>query len=177
LLEQAAVAGAKRAILPMPREDGSMGIAGTRAVAASRSGLRRRLHGIMSELCPENRPWLQTGMTLAALSRIGDGPGADPRGSPLPRGTQGLGPDDRPAPGAGRPLPEVAAPPRAAAQRTGSPSPCPELGPMRYPSDYPGTSLAGGCDRAESHVQGRIVENEDLVNLPNRPVLTLSLDA
>ncbi len=32
---------------------------------------------------------------------------------------------------------------------------------------YPGTYLAGGYNRARSEVAGRIVENEDLVNLPN----------
>ena len=32
---------------------------------------------------------------------------------------------------------------------------------------YPGTYLAGGYDRARTEIQGRVVENEDLVNLPN----------
>ena len=32
---------------------------------------------------------------------------------------------------------------------------------------YPGTYLAGGYDRATTEIQGREVENEDLVNLPN----------
>ncbi|MBD3316998.1 MAG: glycoside hydrolase family 65 protein [Chitinivibrionales bacterium] len=32
---------------------------------------------------------------------------------------------------------------------------------------YPGTYLAGGYDRLASHVDGRMVENEDLVNWPN----------
>jgi alpha,alpha-trehalase len=32
---------------------------------------------------------------------------------------------------------------------------------------YPGTYLAGGYDRLTSHIAGRDVENEDLVNLPN----------
>ncbi|MBK5931491.1 glycoside hydrolase family 65 protein [Halochromatium salexigens] len=32
---------------------------------------------------------------------------------------------------------------------------------------YPGTYLAGGYDRAKTEIQGRMVENEDLVNLPN----------
>jgi len=32
---------------------------------------------------------------------------------------------------------------------------------------YPGTYLAGGYNRLESEVAGRVVENEDLVNLPN----------
>jgi len=34
-------------------------------------------------------------------------------------------------------------------------------------SHYPGTYLAGGYDRIESQAEGRLVENEDLVNLPN----------
>jgi alpha,alpha-trehalase len=32
---------------------------------------------------------------------------------------------------------------------------------------YPGTYLAGGYNRAETELQGRVVENEDLVNFPN----------
>lgn len=32
---------------------------------------------------------------------------------------------------------------------------------------YPGTYLAGGYNRLESEIHGRIIENEDLVNLPN----------
>jgi alpha,alpha-trehalase len=32
---------------------------------------------------------------------------------------------------------------------------------------YPGTYLAGGYNRAESEISGRIIENEDLVNWPN----------
>lgn len=32
---------------------------------------------------------------------------------------------------------------------------------------YPGTYLAGGYNRLESEVEGRVIENEDLVNLPN----------
>jgi trehalose/maltose hydrolase-like predicted phosphorylase len=32
---------------------------------------------------------------------------------------------------------------------------------------YPGTYLAGGYNRAQSNVAGRVVEHEDLVNLPN----------
>ncbi|MEA3640595.1 MAG: hypothetical protein VBE63_11720 [Lamprobacter sp.] len=32
---------------------------------------------------------------------------------------------------------------------------------------YPGTYLAGGYNRAKSEVKGRVIENEDLVNLPN----------
>ncbi|MCU0835337.1 MAG: glycoside hydrolase family 65 protein [Chromatiaceae bacterium] len=41
---------------------------------------------------------------------------------------------------------------------------------------YPGTYLAGGYDRVESEVQGRVVENEDLVNLPNWLVLRLRIE-
>lgn len=37
---------------------------------------------------------------------------------------------------------------------------------------YPGTYLAGGYNRLESHVAGRTVENEDLVNWPNWLPLT-----
>ncbi|MEJ2671615.1 MAG: glycosyl hydrolase family 65 protein [Deltaproteobacteria bacterium] len=32
---------------------------------------------------------------------------------------------------------------------------------------YPGTYLAGGYNRAQTEIAGRIIENEDLVNLPN----------
>ncbi len=32
---------------------------------------------------------------------------------------------------------------------------------------YPGTYLAGGYNRLETHIAGRLVENEDLVNIPN----------
>ncbi len=32
---------------------------------------------------------------------------------------------------------------------------------------YPGTYVAGGYNRLESEVSGRIIENEDLVNWPN----------
>nr|WP_295540298.1 glycosyl hydrolase family 65 protein [uncultured Thiohalocapsa sp.] len=41
---------------------------------------------------------------------------------------------------------------------------------------YPGTYLAGGYDRARSEVHGRVVENEDLVNLPNWLPLRLTFD-
>lgn len=41
---------------------------------------------------------------------------------------------------------------------------------------YPGTYLAGGYDRLQSEVQGRVVENEDLVNLPNWLVLRLRIE-
>ncbi len=37
---------------------------------------------------------------------------------------------------------------------------------------YPGTYLAGGYDRLESEVAGKIIENEDLVNWPNWLPLT-----
>lgn len=37
---------------------------------------------------------------------------------------------------------------------------------------YPGTYLAGGYNRLESNVAGRVIENEDLVNLPNWLPLT-----
>ena len=36
---------------------------------------------------------------------------------------------------------------------------------------YPGTYLAGGYNRLGTEVAGRLVENEDLVNLPNWLVL------
>ncbi|PSR06527.1 MAG: trehalose 6-phosphate phosphorylase, partial [Bacteroidetes bacterium SW_10_40_5] len=32
---------------------------------------------------------------------------------------------------------------------------------------YPGTYLGGGYNRLESEIQGKIIENEDLVNWPN----------
>ena len=32
---------------------------------------------------------------------------------------------------------------------------------------YPGTYLAGGYNRLRTDIAGRVVENEDLVNLPN----------
>lgn len=32
---------------------------------------------------------------------------------------------------------------------------------------YPGTYLAGGYNRLETDIAGRVVENEDLVNMPN----------
>ncbi len=32
---------------------------------------------------------------------------------------------------------------------------------------YPGTYLAGGYNRLETEIKGRVIENEDLVNLPN----------
>ena len=41
--------------------------------------------------------------------------------------------------------------------------------PGRAPDDihYPGTYLAGGYNRLRTDIAGRVVENEDLVNLPN----------
>ena len=41
---------------------------------------------------------------------------------------------------------------------------------------YPGTYLAGGYDRAKSEVHGRVVESEDLVNLPNWLPLRFTFD-
>lgn len=41
---------------------------------------------------------------------------------------------------------------------------------------YPGTYLAGGYNRLESEVAGRIVENEDLVNWPNWLCLTFRIE-
>ncbi|MFQ5728978.1 MAG: glycoside hydrolase family 65 protein, partial [Waddliaceae bacterium] len=32
---------------------------------------------------------------------------------------------------------------------------------------YPGTYLAGGYNRLETEILGRVIENEDLVNMPN----------
>jgi alpha,alpha-trehalase len=42
-------------------------------------------------------------------------------------------------------------------------------GPEAFADDvhYPGTYLAGGYNRLESEIAGRVIENEDLVNLPN----------
>ncbi|GAB2800654.1 glycosyl hydrolase family 65 protein [Halomonas shantousis] len=37
---------------------------------------------------------------------------------------------------------------------------------------YPGTYLAGGYDRLSTEIAGRVIENEDLVNLPNWLCLT-----
>jgi trehalose/maltose hydrolase-like predicted phosphorylase len=42
---------------------------------------------------------------------------------------------------------------------------------------YPGTYLAGCYDRSSSTVQGRIVENEDLVNMPNWLPLSFRIGA
>jgi hypothetical protein len=41
---------------------------------------------------------------------------------------------------------------------------------------YPGTYVAGGYNRLESEVAGRIIENEDLVNWPNWLCLTFRVD-
>jgi len=41
---------------------------------------------------------------------------------------------------------------------------------------YPGTYLAGGYNRLSTEVSGRIIENEDLVNLPNWLPLTFRIE-
>jgi beta-phosphoglucomutase family hydrolase len=41
---------------------------------------------------------------------------------------------------------------------------------------YPGTYLAGGYNRLRTEIQGRVVENEDLVNLPNWLSLTFRVE-
>lgn len=41
---------------------------------------------------------------------------------------------------------------------------------------YPGTYLAGGYNRLKTEIAGRVVENEDLVNLPNWLCLTFRLE-
>ena len=41
---------------------------------------------------------------------------------------------------------------------------------------YPGTYLAGGYNRATTEISGRIIENEDLVNLPNWLPLNFCLE-
>lgn len=41
---------------------------------------------------------------------------------------------------------------------------------------YPGTYLAGGYNRAKSEVGGRIIESEDLVNMPNWLPLRLRIE-
>jgi alpha,alpha-trehalase len=41
---------------------------------------------------------------------------------------------------------------------------------------YPGTYLGGGYNRLETRIAGRIIENEDLVNLPNWLCLTFAID-
>jgi len=41
---------------------------------------------------------------------------------------------------------------------------------------YPGTYLAGGYNRLRTEIAGRVVENEDLVNLPNWLALDFRID-
>jgi trehalose/maltose hydrolase-like predicted phosphorylase len=41
--------------------------------------------------------------------------------------------------------------------------------------NYPGTYLAGGYNRRKSEIQGRVIENEDLVNWPNWLYLTFKI--
>jgi len=41
---------------------------------------------------------------------------------------------------------------------------------------YPGTYLAGGYNRLETEIAGRVIENEDLVNLPNWLPLTFRME-
>ncbi len=41
---------------------------------------------------------------------------------------------------------------------------------------YPGTYLAGGYNRLRTQIAGRVIENEDLVNLPNWLVLKVRTD-
>src|SRR5687768_3117729 len=41
---------------------------------------------------------------------------------------------------------------------------------------YPGTYLAGGYNRLKTDLAGRVVENEDLVNMPNWLPLTFKLE-
>lgn len=41
---------------------------------------------------------------------------------------------------------------------------------------YPGTYLAGGYNRLESEIDGEVIENEDLVNLPNWLPLSFRID-
>lgn len=41
---------------------------------------------------------------------------------------------------------------------------------------YPGTYLAGGYNRLETEISGRMISNEDLVNLPNWLPLTFRID-
>ncbi len=41
---------------------------------------------------------------------------------------------------------------------------------------YPGTYLAGGYNRLETRIAGRVVENEDLVNLPNWLALSFRIE-
>lgn len=41
---------------------------------------------------------------------------------------------------------------------------------------YPGTYLAGGYNRLETEIAGRVIENEDLVNMPNWLLITFRID-
>ncbi|MGI9452382.1 MAG: glycoside hydrolase family 65 protein, partial [Geminicoccaceae bacterium] len=41
---------------------------------------------------------------------------------------------------------------------------------------YPGTYLAGGYNRLTTEIAGRVIENEDLVNLPNWLLLSIRID-
>ena len=41
---------------------------------------------------------------------------------------------------------------------------------------YPGTYLAGGYNRLDTHIAGRTIENEDLVNMPNWLCLTFRIE-
>ena len=41
---------------------------------------------------------------------------------------------------------------------------------------YPGTYLAGGYNRLQTEVAGRMIENEDLVNMPNWLVLQFRIE-
>lgn len=51
---------------------------------------------------------------------------------------------------------------------------CPENSADAY--HYPGTYLAGGYNRLKTEMAGKIIENEDLVNLPNWLVLKFRID-
>jgi trehalose/maltose hydrolase-like predicted phosphorylase len=43
-------------------------------------------------------------------------------------------------------------------------------------TNYPGTYLAGGFNRAETEIAGRVIENEDFVNFPNWLCLSYSIE-
>jgi alpha,alpha-trehalase len=47
---------------------------------------------------------------------------------------------------------------------------------MADETHYPATYLSGGYNRAQTEVAGRVIENEDLVNLPNWSALTFRID-
>ena len=47
---------------------------------------------------------------------------------------------------------------------------------MADETHYPGTYLSGGYNRAPTEVAGRVIENEDLVNVPNWSALTFRID-